>query len=174
MGEKKIAMCLWSTKVCTHRLDFQSKNYSYAIFIVKNRPLYVNFSTPPCGNWFFSLCSTPPVGMNFWGHVPNSPINRNPKRLIPYLLQKMVFLGSETLLYPSGIGKKYFFFNFECYDLTNGKEWSFEIWWASIHTSQLQDSTVRSTKRFPKFAKSTLLWIGADLRQFWWKIPLEL
>jgi hypothetical protein len=31
-------------------LDFQSKNVSYAIFIVKKRPLYVNFSIPPCGN----------------------------------------------------------------------------------------------------------------------------
>jgi hypothetical protein len=24
--------------------------FSYAIFIVKKRPLYVNFSIPPCGN----------------------------------------------------------------------------------------------------------------------------
>jgi hypothetical protein len=31
-------------------LDFQSKNFSYAIFIVKKWPLYVNFSIPPCGN----------------------------------------------------------------------------------------------------------------------------
>jgi hypothetical protein len=28
---------------------FQSKNFSYAIFIVKKRPLYVNFSILPCG-----------------------------------------------------------------------------------------------------------------------------
>jgi hypothetical protein len=33
-----------------HRLDFQSKNFSYVIFIVKKRPLYVNFSIPPSGN----------------------------------------------------------------------------------------------------------------------------
>jgi hypothetical protein len=32
------------TKACFHRLDFQSKNFSYAIFIVKKRPLYVNFT----------------------------------------------------------------------------------------------------------------------------------
>jgi hypothetical protein len=30
-------------------LDFQSKKISYAIFIVKKRHLYVNFSIPPCG-----------------------------------------------------------------------------------------------------------------------------
>jgi hypothetical protein len=34
-------------EVCFHRLDFQSKNISYAIFIVKKWPLYVNFSIPP-------------------------------------------------------------------------------------------------------------------------------
>jgi hypothetical protein len=49
-------------------------------------------------------------------------MNRNPKRLNPYLLPKMVFLASETLLSLSGIGEKNFFFNFEHYDLTNGKE----------------------------------------------------
>jgi hypothetical protein len=31
-------------------LDFQYKNFLYPFFIVKNRPLYVNFSIPPCGN----------------------------------------------------------------------------------------------------------------------------
>jgi hypothetical protein len=36
------------TRACFHRLDFQSKNVSYAIFMVKKRPLYVNFSIPPC------------------------------------------------------------------------------------------------------------------------------
>jgi hypothetical protein len=48
-----------------HHSDFQSKNFSYAIFIVKKWPLYVNFSIPPCGNWWFSQGSTPRVGMRF-------------------------------------------------------------------------------------------------------------
>jgi hypothetical protein len=30
--------------------------------------------------------STPRVGMRFCGHVPNSPRNKNPKRLISYIL----------------------------------------------------------------------------------------
>jgi hypothetical protein len=38
------------TRACFHRLDFQSKIFSYANFIVKKRPLYVNFSIFPCGN----------------------------------------------------------------------------------------------------------------------------
>jgi hypothetical protein len=65
---------------------FSIKNFSYATFIVKKRPLYVNFSIPPCGKWFFSKCSTPLVGMRFGGHVPNSLRNKNMERHIPYLL----------------------------------------------------------------------------------------
>jgi hypothetical protein len=60
--------------------------------------------------------------MRFCGHVPNSPRNKNPKRLIPCLLEKVVFLDPKILLSPFGKGKKIFFFNFECYDLANGKE----------------------------------------------------
>jgi hypothetical protein len=37
-------MCRRGTRVYFHRLDFQSKNFSYAIFIVKKWPLYVKFS----------------------------------------------------------------------------------------------------------------------------------
>jgi hypothetical protein len=45
----KISTCRGGTRACFYRLDFQSKNFSYAIFIVKEWPLYVNFSIPPCG-----------------------------------------------------------------------------------------------------------------------------
>jgi hypothetical protein len=45
-----------------------------------------------------------------------------------YLRPKMVFLAPETLLYLSGTMKKNFFFDFEPYDLTNGKEWVSKIW----------------------------------------------
>jgi hypothetical protein len=34
----------------------------------------------------------------------------------------VVFLDPKRLLSPFGRGKKNFFFNFECYDLANGKE----------------------------------------------------
>jgi hypothetical protein len=52
--------------------------------------------------------------MRFCGHVPNSPRNKNPKRLIPYLFEKVVFLDPKTVLSPFRKGKKNFFFNFEC------------------------------------------------------------
>jgi hypothetical protein len=43
------------------------------------------------------------------GHVPNSPRNKNPKRLIPYLLEKVVFLDPKRLLSHSDRGKINFF-----------------------------------------------------------------
>jgi hypothetical protein len=124
----KISACRGGTRACFHRSDFQYKNFLYTIFIVKKRPLYLNFSIPPCGNWWFSQGSTPCVGMRFYGHVPNSPRNKNPKRHISYLLERVVFLETKTLLSSFGRGKKNFFFNFECYDLANGKEWDYKIW----------------------------------------------
>jgi hypothetical protein len=81
----KISMYRSGTGSCFYHLVFQSKNFSYAIFIVKKRPLYVNFSISPCGNWWFLQGSTPCVGMRFCGHVSNSPRNNNLKFLNPYL-----------------------------------------------------------------------------------------
>jgi hypothetical protein len=52
-SKKKKSTCRGGTRACFHHLDFQSKNFSYANFIVKKRPLYVNFSIPLCGNDFF-------------------------------------------------------------------------------------------------------------------------
>jgi hypothetical protein len=113
----KKSTCSRGTKACAHRLDFQKNNFIYVFFIVKKQPLYMNFSIFP-----FSQCSTPLVNMRFCGHVPNSPINRNSKRLIPNVPKKMVFLASKTLMFPSGIGKRNFCINFGRYDLANGKE----------------------------------------------------
>jgi hypothetical protein len=45
-------------------------------------------------------------GHEFCGHVPNSPRNKNPKRLIPYLLEKVVFLDPKRLLSPLDRDKK--------------------------------------------------------------------
>jgi hypothetical protein len=104
-----IFTCRKGTRACFHCLDFQSKNFSYAIFLVKKRPLYVNFSIPPCGNWWFSQGSTPHVDMRFCGHVPNSPRNKNPKRQISYLLERVVFLDSKWLLSPLSREKKKIF-----------------------------------------------------------------
>ena len=71
--------------------------------------MYVNFSIPPCGNWWFSQGSTPCMGMRFCGHVPNSPRNENLKRSHPNLLKKMVFLDPKILLSSFCRVKKTFF-----------------------------------------------------------------
>jgi hypothetical protein len=84
--KKKKSTCRGSTRVYFHRLDFQYNSFLYFFFIFRYRPLNVNFSIPPCKKWFFSQCSTPLVGMRFWGHVPNSLRNKNMERHIPYLL----------------------------------------------------------------------------------------
>jgi hypothetical protein len=60
--------------------------------------------------------------MRFCGHVPNSTRDKNLKRFISYLLEKVVFLDLKRLMSALGRGEKNFFFNFECYNLANGKE----------------------------------------------------
>jgi hypothetical protein len=40
----------------------------------------------------------------------------------PCLLEEVDSLAFKILLSPIGIGKKNFFINLKCYDLTNGKE----------------------------------------------------
>jgi hypothetical protein len=47
--------------------------------------------------------------MRFCGHVPKSLRNKNPKRHISYLLEKVVFLDPKGLLSPLGRGEKNFF-----------------------------------------------------------------
>jgi hypothetical protein len=47
--------------------------------------------------------------MRFCGHVSNSPRNKNPKRHIPYLLEKVDFLDPKRLLFPLDMGNFYFF-----------------------------------------------------------------
>jgi hypothetical protein len=46
-------VCRGGTKAWAHHLDFQSKNFPYAFFNVKKRPLYVNFSIAHCAKWRF-------------------------------------------------------------------------------------------------------------------------
>ena len=64
---------------------------------------------------------------NFIEHVPNSLRKKNLKSFISNLLEKW-FFGLQTIT--SG---KVFFFNFECYDLANGKEWVSKNWCTFRH-----------------------------------------
>jgi hypothetical protein len=46
--------------------------------------------------------------MRFCGHIPNSPRNKNLKKLISYLLEKVVFLDPKKTVVPLGRSKKTF------------------------------------------------------------------
>jgi hypothetical protein len=101
-------MCTRGTRACICRLDFQSKIFSYAIFIVKKGPLYVNFSIPLCAKWRFLQGSISLVDMRFCWHVTNSPRNKNLKSLNPYLPYKMVFWPPKLCCTPWAHEKKLF------------------------------------------------------------------
>jgi hypothetical protein len=115
-------MCRGGTNAYAHRLNFQYNNFGDVFFIVKKRPLLVNFSIPHCRKYIFSQCSTPHVCMRLCRHVPNSPRDKNKMMHHLRLLERVVYLASKTLLSPIGTGKKNFFINFKLYDLANGKE----------------------------------------------------
>jgi hypothetical protein len=68
--------------------DFEYNDFLYGFYIVKNRPLYVNFSIPLCAKCCFPQGSIRLVNMRFCGHVPSSLTNTNPNFLIPKVLQK--------------------------------------------------------------------------------------
>ena len=106
--------------------------------------------------------------MRFYRNVPDSLRNKNVERYMPYLLKKMAFKTP-----PWAHGKKHFC-QLQTLWSANGKEWMYKIWWTCRHRSQLQDLTIRSTKESPNFAQFTLLSVGAILRLFWKKMPLEL
>jgi hypothetical protein len=101
---------------------FSIQEFFICYFYCQNRPLYVNFLHTPLWKFFFWQPSTPLVNMRFCTHVPNSTMNKNLRSGKPYQCRKMVFWASKTLLSLSGIVEKKKFFNFECYDLANGKE----------------------------------------------------
>jgi hypothetical protein len=104
-----VNVCGGGTRACFHHLDFQSKNFSYAIFIIKKRPLYVNFSILLCGEYFFWQPSTTLVNMRFFSHVSNSNKYKNMKSGNPCLCPKMVFLASKnTAVLLGRSGKKLF------------------------------------------------------------------
>jgi hypothetical protein len=77
---------------------------SHMPFSLSKNGLYMWISISPCVKWCFFKGSISLVGMKFCKHVPNSPRNKNVKRLIPCVLEKLVLLVTKTLLFPSYIG----------------------------------------------------------------------
>jgi hypothetical protein len=125
----KISICKRVTRACFHHSDFLSKKLSYAIFIVKKQPFFsVWISAYPLVEiddflkvlhlvwaWDFVDMYLTHLGIR---------IQRGSFQI--YL--KKWFFGPQKTAVPLGQGKKNFFFNFECYDVANGKEWKCKIW----------------------------------------------
>jgi hypothetical protein len=98
--EKDLLAHAWRMLCVPTVWNFNTRIFHMLFFVVKNRPLYANFSILPCGNWCFSQGSTPLVCMKFCEHVPNSLWNKNLKRLIPNLLEKSEFFGLKNTALP--------------------------------------------------------------------------
>jgi hypothetical protein len=107
-SKKEPSICRRNTKACAQYLDFNTTIF-YMIFLSSKKYLSIQISTYSLvGKKNYSQCSTSLVGMRFFKHVPNSLKNNEMKRYIPYLLKKMVFLDSKTLMSTLDIGEKTF------------------------------------------------------------------
>ena len=141
---------------------------------VKKCPLYVNFSIPTCGKWFFSQYFTPLVHIRFWRHVPYLETRIWRCLIFHTYFNKWFFWPSKLCCPLKEQRKKTFLASLnvmilqtlrnECvrFGVYVNIEVSYKILWLEVQ------------KKNPKFAQSTLFWIGANLRQFWWKTLLKL
>jgi hypothetical protein len=101
---------------------FSIQEFFICYFNCQNTAFVCEFQHTPLWKIFFWQPSTTLVNMRFCTNVPNSNKNKNMKSGNPYLHPKMAFLASETLLSLSGVVEKNLLFDFERYDLANGKE----------------------------------------------------
>jgi hypothetical protein len=101
---------------------FSIHEFFICYFYCQKKAFVCEFQHTPLRKIIFLATFTTLVNMRFCTHVPNSNKNRNMMSGKPYLRLKMVFLASKTLLSLSGAVEKNFLFDFERYDLANGKE----------------------------------------------------
>ena len=86
------------TKAYTHLLNFQY-NYFLNAFLLSKNGLCMWILAYPLVKIIFSQHSTPLVGMRYYKHIPNLPIDNKMLRN-PCLLDKVIFLAFKTLLSP--------------------------------------------------------------------------
>jgi hypothetical protein len=101
---------------------FSIQEFFICYFYCQKTAFVCEFHHTLCGKFFFWQPSTTLVNMRFCTHVPNLNKNKKMNSGNPYLRLKMVFWASETLLSLSCAVEKNFLFDFERYDLVNGKE----------------------------------------------------
>jgi hypothetical protein len=156
-------MCRRSTNAYAHLLDFQYNFFGKIFSIAKKQPSLVNFNLPHCGKYLFSQCSTALVDVRFCRHISNSPRDKHNMMHHPCLLEKVVFLASKALLSPIGTWKKTFSstLNFMISQMVRNECVRF-----GRHIDRQINYKILRLKVPNNFALSTLLLIGAVLRQF--------
>jgi hypothetical protein len=85
---------------------FSIQQFWRYLFYCQKTAFVCEFQHTSLWNIFFSQCCTLLVDMRFCRHVPNSPRDGNKMLHNPFLLEKVVFLASKTLMSPIGSGKK--------------------------------------------------------------------
>jgi hypothetical protein len=91
---------------------FSIQEFFICYFYCQKPAFVCEFQHTPLWKLMISQGSTPCVGMRFCGHVPNSPRNKNLKRLIPNLLKKSDFFGPQKTAVPLLQGQKKLFLQF--------------------------------------------------------------
>jgi hypothetical protein len=132
-------------------LPFWFSNIWFILFLwtCKLLPLYTVFSGT-INIWeFFAPCFSTQVGLQFSTICSNMSTNINMNfhtlgdRLISYNSMLNQIFISET-------GRKKRFIVFNCYDFTNDEDWEAQILRSASSWSQLQDLTVKSTRKWLK------------------------
>jgi hypothetical protein len=70
------------------------------LFHCQKTAFVCEFKNTPLWKIVFSQCSTLPMGMRFYRHIPNSPRDKNKMLHNPCLLEKVVSWAFKTLLSP--------------------------------------------------------------------------
>jgi hypothetical protein len=106
--QKKIAMCLWSTKQCVHRSDFQCDNFFYVFFGSKTGlcmwisayPLEEKgfFHNVPHLQWIWDIVDT--YLIHLWIGIQRGSFHINPK--------KWIFFASKLYYTPRAHAEKTF------------------------------------------------------------------
>jgi hypothetical protein len=71
---------------------FSIQQFFVCLFYCQKKTAFVSeFQHTPFWKIIFSQCSTPPMGMRFCRHIPNSSRDKNKMLHNPCLLEKVVF-----------------------------------------------------------------------------------
>ena len=122
-------MCRRGTRACFHHLEFQSNNFSYAIFIVKNGLCMWISAYPVAENDFFHINVPHLLWVWDFEDMYLTHLETRIWRGTFHIYFKKWFFGLQNSAVPFGRKEKKLFCQlWTCYDLANGEEWVCKIW----------------------------------------------